>query len=202
MNIPNNIQKIQQEETAYNDILGARLARKIGASLNGLIDSFNNKVVIGAIQVSALTESLFQSRNGIGWVLMKGQDITGSEFHALTGISILPNAVDDEMIPRTKNNGSTRDPDGERSLLSTQGEMNKNHNHWITSRNISTKDVFTAKEFGRFWDGFGRGSIAGSSQGDIYAGSTLPNQGISGAFGGKARPESYGLNFFIRINSD
>lgn len=72
---------------------------------------------IGSIKESMLTEVQFQSKHGVGWVLMDGRDVTGSEYADLTGNTVLPDARGQFL--RGKNNGRAdgqENPDGERDL--------------------------------------------------------------------------------------
>jgi hypothetical protein len=130
--VAGSIKKIQVEEVQYLDPQGSYY-QKIAATLNGLIDSSASQVVLGEIRISEKSEALFQSERGSGWVVMKGQDITGSSYapilNSLTGSNILPD-MRGKFI-RVRDDGTGTDPDQPRNVGIEQNSEIKEHDHYF-----------------------------------------------------------------------
>lgn len=62
-----------------------------GALKNSNGDTYNVEPV-GTVKQSILSEVQFQAAMGAGWVIMRGQDITGSKLHSVAGMAVLPDA--------------------------------------------------------------------------------------------------------------
>ena len=98
-----------------------------------LIGSIGEGDAVGTIKKSMLTEVEFQAENGSNWVLMAGQDITGSDLAVLK----VGNAIDPYSLPDARGQflrgldpSGTVDPDGAgRSLGDSQADENKSHDH-------------------------------------------------------------------------
>lgn len=85
---------------------------------------------VGTILHSMLTLAQFQLISGPGWVLADGQSVSGSKYHAVTGLSIIPDMRG--KVLRAKNNGISGisgNPDGDLSLGSFQDDSFESHNH-------------------------------------------------------------------------
>jgi hypothetical protein len=201
--IVGNLKELFNQEVIYLSSQGERLLFKIGENINALIDQFGNIAIIGEIKTSILSEEQFRSRRGIGWVLMKGQDITGSDFANITGINILPNCSG--MFPRVSDPAATRDPDGAtRNVLSVQDKAIKSHNHTVTRerQSVSTsprlKDSTTRTYM---WNPTGSNTIV--FPGGVAfprSGGVSFERGLTSSDGESGVPENISVNYFIRIN--
>lgn len=83
--------------------------------------------VIGEIKASMLTLAQFQAQFGTNWVLADGASATGTKYATLTGAYVLPDCRG--VALRGKNNGSTRNPDGDLALGTYQADLYGSHTH-------------------------------------------------------------------------
>lgn len=190
--IANNIEKIQEEETEYKDPQG-RFFDKIGSNLNQLIDDAADKGFLGEIKSSVLSEEQFQARRGISWVLMKGQDITGSGYELAYGVTTLPDMRG--HFPRVwANDGSV---DLGRAMGSVQTDATLSHLHRIIRGGVRDAALVNNPDGGLQRLGlFGPGDVDAWNES-----STTPDVGKTNNHGDTyGKPENYSLNFFIRIN--
>tara|TARA_R110001632_G_scaffold52197_2_gene129686 strand:+ start:1876 stop:2460 length:585 start_codon:yes stop_codon:yes gene_type:complete len=81
---------IQTQEVLNNEEVGEQLL-KMAIGLNNLatISAWR----LGDIRQSVRDEATFQARAGDNWVLLSGQDITGSDLETAHGIALLPDLV-------------------------------------------------------------------------------------------------------------
>jgi hypothetical protein len=93
-------------------------------TLNRLMSKIEGEC-LGCVQASILDETSFQSANGKGWVLSKGQSIEGSRLTALTGMKNSPDLRG--VFLRGKNYG--RFPDIRERVVAefAQDEVGKHH---------------------------------------------------------------------------
>lgn len=110
--------KIQLEATDASSPVSEDLMTKIGGAVNYIID--NSTTQLGDIITSALTLAQFQTIRGNNWVRMEGQDVTGSDFAVLTGITTLP----------VQYGGGALVANEASIMTSTSGE-NKSHTHYF-----------------------------------------------------------------------
>lgn len=196
--LASSISKIQQEETEYLDTLGQELFQKIGKNINQLIDDASTPL-LGEVKISVLDEETFQNRRGNGWVIMKGQDIAGSDYastyQTLTGSTILPDARG--LFMRTLDNGAG--VDSGRTIASTQSGENESHRHPMSRFETDGLREGALKDF----DDAGILDQAGTNGELNIFGSTLATTTYSkvGPDGADFRPKNIAVNYFIRINS-
>lgn len=161
---------------------------------------------IGSIQASLLTEAQFQAQFGTGWVLARGQSVSGSKYASLTGATSVPDMRG--MFLRGKNNGRNdgyQDPEGERNQLNQplpQTDAFQSHNHKVymtASGGISaiTRDVPNPGDSDVWSTAFTRNDTAT----DVYAAEELANGGNgTPRVGSETRVKNIVVNYFIRIN--
>lgn len=185
--IASSSDKIQFEETQYKSSVSEGTYTKIGGALN---NSLNNTLFrVGDIKQSALTEEIYQSIRGDTWVLMKGQDITGSDLATLTGITVLPNMVSVGAHLEQLESGN--------SVFDFFPNQNKDHNHsdgaWSRLLRVNTFYSVISSEF------LNRNTI-----GDIDSSAGEPELTTSRELlpngSDRFRPNSYQINHFIKIN--
>lgn len=193
---PGNLSKIQEEESEYKDPQGS-LYRKIDANINALIDAAQGKGFLGEIKHSVLTEEQFQSRRGTQWVIMKGQDISGSGLATLLGITNLPDMRG--KYPRMLDNGAGIDP--ARTLGSEQGDNLGSHGHSLAFGVLfgGTGILKSAPSPAKFL--FTNSGATALNAYDLIQTNATPSIGETSTEGGEiGKPRSYFINYFIRIN--
>ena len=185
------IEKIQEEEVEYKDAQG-RLYDKFGSNINQLIDDAADKGFLGEIKSSVLTELQFQSRRGSGWVLMIGQDITGSDYEVSFSVTTLEDMRG--HFPRVWANDGPVDLG--RAIGSVQGDATTDHRHRITRNGVRTAALISNGNIGI--------QRAGAALGDSV---TWEESGSDGDIGRTnnhgdpdGKPENFALNYFMRIN--
>lgn len=126
--IPANIEKMQTEESNKDSVRSERYFQKVGANINGLLESavFD----IGDVTTSILNETQFQAANGTNWVECVGQSIEPSELSSLTGLAFAPD-MRGRFAMQVNEESTGVDPS--RSLGSTQTNNNKTHTHDLFS---------------------------------------------------------------------
>lgn len=163
---------ITVEETAYRSSISEATMQRIGSSINWI--NANAGTHLGDIISSALTLSQFQALRGTQWVLMDGADITGTDFANLTGITTLPNMVANEAFLGQRN---------AQAIGAYEANQNQSHSH-TTSMQLYESSGGSARASGTD-SPTGGGTAAGSTN----------NSG-----GTVARPNTYRVNFFIKVN--
>ena len=129
---------------------------------------------VGTIIHSMLSTAQFATEYGDNWVLADGRSVTGTKYASVTGASTIPDMRG--AFLRAKNNGSTRNPDGELSLGAYTVDKFASHNH-------STDAIKQG--------GGGQTSNSGTSF-------VTASIGFTG--GNETAPKSITVNIFIRIN--
>lgn len=153
----------------------------------------NSSDYIGMIDYCALTEEQHATIKGYSlldealdpipeaqkkWALLKGQDITGSDFEVLTGISNLPNLVANEAhLAQMKSDGS---------MLSYQSNQNKAHNHTVPVAYETSSATLGLVPLG-------------TDHHDIVQQTSANKTGSEG--GEVARPNRAMINIFLKINN-
>jgi hypothetical protein len=156
-----------------------------------LFDS--SSAAIGSVQASLLTEAEFQSIFGTGWVLARGQSVSGSKYASITGVTTVPDMRG--MFLRGKNNGRSdgnQDSGGERNLRNGNIQQDQMQGH-IHGTNIYDDNVGgTGRSFGQ---------MQFDNRNEIST-SFPRNDGTNGTprTGTETRPRNITVNYFIRIN--
>lgn len=82
---------LDSDDAKYSAANSEYLIKKYAAFYNNLVRSL--KQPIGTIRKSVLSELDFQAENGTNWVLCDGQDITGTAFASIRGVTTAPEMV-------------------------------------------------------------------------------------------------------------
>lgn len=186
--------KSQLKNAQFEHVLEATKGDPLAARFVYATDSGNTYIGNGAVwvrlnesgladlRISDLEDGIFQTINGDTWILADGRDVTGSDYHALTGKAFVPDYRG--MFLRGKNNGREFDdnignPDGDLALGAYQGDGVIQHDH---GKGLS---ITTASN----------GYYTESNSGPVFGyGSTNP-------YGGnETRPRNMTVNYFIKIN--
>jgi hypothetical protein len=172
----------------------------------------SSSAAIGSVQASLLTEAEFQSIFGTGWVLARGQSVSGSKYASITGVATVPDMRG--MFLRGKNNGRSdgnQDSGGERNLRdgTVQVDQVEKHIHSLpTGTGAPGSDGFWGV-IDSYWmksnvtqgfnDAPANNEYAITSDANSYPG-TPPLNLTKGKFGTETRPRNVTVNYFIRIN--
>lgn len=144
---------------------------------------------VGTIIHSMLSTAQFATEYGDNWVLADGRSVTGSRYASVTGLSTIPDMRG--AFLRAKNNGGTRNPDGDLSLGSYSADKFSSHNHGVLQP-VS-----------------GSGAYCGGVQVVTPAFNKAPNYNTTDGYGhpysqtlgsNETAPKSITVNIFIRIN--
>lgn len=139
---------------------------------------------VGTVLHSMLSVAQFQAQYGTNWVLADGSSCTGTKYASVTGATTLPDMRG--AFLRGKNNGSTRNPDGDLALGTYTADKIGSHNHSANTTSISGVS-------GNEIPFSGAGS--GTNKFNTVAGYPLQPFG-----GNETAPKSITVNIFIRIN--
>jgi hypothetical protein len=186
---------IQQEQVAYRMPVSENLMNQMGESINYALKA---AAFLGQAIHLALTEIQFAAIAGFDpllpesekpWVIMKGQSIVGSDYYSLTGIATLPNALSNEAFLGQLNSGS---------MLQSESSQNKNHNHPITQKYVSTggNPTYQGKSL--------TGRLDYSEDGEQNYGTVTVTGGITNITpegGSVAKPNTVRINIFLKINN-
>ncbi len=146
---------------------------------------------VGTIITSMLTETQFQSLNGVAWVLMDGRNVMGSAYTTLTGFTTIPDARGAYI--RGKNNGRVdgfQNPSGDLALGTFQNDQFQGHYHQNDSNALGGPEGFTSG-----------GSIGNGWNVTTFA-QTIISDGGNGTprIGPETRVKCITINYFIKIN--
>jgi hypothetical protein len=136
---------------------------------------------VGSITHSMLTLSQFQDIAGTGWVLMDGGSASGSTYHAITGVTTLPDARG--TILRGKSHGNGLNPDGDLALGTYTADKFGSHDH-------------SGAEGGSY----GQGYTSILYDYNAFHSNTGGTTGVLPNGGNETAPKSITVNIFIRIN--
>ncbi len=190
--LANNIENMHEEELEYKDPQG-RIIEKMGKNINALIDNATDKGFLGEVKQSILSEAQFQARRGTSWVIMAGQDITGSDYHTTYSVSTLPNMLG--KFPRVWTNAGS--VDSGRAIGSDQVNANVEHRHRIFVNGGATGALYQT-----LTGGFQNSGLAVGETNAFTFSSLEPDIAKTNNKGEtEARPSNYSVNYFIRINS-
>jgi hypothetical protein len=154
---------------------------------------------VGTILHSMLTLPQFQSVSGAGWVIADGQSVSGSKYHALTGLSNIPDMRG--KVLRGKNNGiagSSGNPDGELALGSFQDDSFGAHSHverYVGYPGFPAVEAYKADVVLDPGSGTATLSATGS-----YILSTTEKITTSDSGSNETRMKNTTVNIFIKIN--
>lgn len=155
-------------------------------------NSFADQSAVGDIKASMLTEAQYQSEFGPEWILADGRNVTGSDYHSITGIINIPDLRG--VFLRGKNNGRSdgnQNPDGELTLGQFTDDRFQSHTHSYSDRYFRISSAFgdgtEMSNLGNYW----------YYTDTIQDRSTLPS-GTST----ETSPKSVTINYFIKINRD
>lgn len=195
--IPGQIELAYSEEREFRAALGENFFRKMGSTVNYAL-LMSELQAIGSIKKAALTEAQFQAQLGTTWVLMDGRDITGSDLHALTGISQLTDARGTFL--RCADNGAGVDPNGVGpnslefdNLGYHDHAVNRSDGNSVAYGGGPTPNVTVPVNF--FDAGIGRYDFAGT-----HITVTALKTAAVGNIQPETRPTNITINFFIKIN--
>ncbi len=177
---------IQKESARFRSSVSEALLAKMGGDINFLLAAV---LPIGSIIHALLTESQFQDLTSTDWVMMKGQDVSASDFAVLTGITVLPDARD--MFLRGKTNGRSdgkQNADGDKALGAYEHDGFRDHNHDSTGSFLTSEGGVIAHDDGS--------EIRVNNI--IQTGVVIAAQ--TGFTAAETRPKNLTTNIFIRIN--
>ncbi len=177
---------IQVESSRFRSSVSEALLAKMGGDINFLLAAV---LPVGSIIHSLLTEAQFQDLTSTDWVMMKGQDVSASDFAVLTGITVLPDARD--MFLRGKTNGRSdgkQNAAGDKALGAYEADGFRDHNHNSTGSFLTTEGGVIAYDDGS--------EIRVNNI--IQTGTLVAGQTSYAA--AETRPKNLTTNIFIRIN--
>jgi hypothetical protein len=188
--------KIQIEEVKYRSGISENTLTKVGASVNWILDNSVNN--IGDIIPSVLSLPQFQSLYGPTWVLMDGSSIAGSDLATLTGITTLPNMVG--------NQAHLQQSDSDANIGNFVPNSNKEHFHYVannTSLEVGSSIPSTPSANDSLGTTFTDVAAQIPNFGLFTNNETAANVGRSSvaSTGQRSNPDSYKINFFIKINN-
>jgi len=170
-------------------ILSLSVSANVDSGQKITAKKFNESTLsVGTIQQSLLTESQFQSLQGNCWVTMIGQDVTGTDYHSITGRTSLPNASG-KFLRNVGGNAT--------SLGNSQDDAFQGHRHggkyypsgsgggggdWLTELNYSNSSNKTTN------------NAVGSPTSDGTNGTPRTAN--------ETRPTNISVNFFIKVNHE
>ncbi|NBO99742.1 MAG: hypothetical protein EBU90_06400 [Proteobacteria bacterium] len=154
----------------------------------------SSSAAIGSVQASLLTEVQFQAIFGTGWVLARGQNVSGSKYASITGASIVPDMRG--MFLRGKNNGrndGNEDPGGDRNVLvnTPQADQMQGHRH-----NYERATLQQTTSVGGGPNGYTIGTWPSTASSDPIS----DGANSTPRTGNETRPKNMAVNYFIRIN--
>lgn len=181
------ITELIQSEALVNNKEFSDQLMKMAKGLNnlGTISSWK----LGDIRQSVMTEEYFQAKKGNNWVVLRGQDITGSDLHAQEGFTVLPSTTG---IRSTFGQART----GEGMLFQTSPK-NKAHSHAMM--NTGARSFNLQAKTGLFFahtNSEGRAYMRSNNNLNLW---TYISQYV-GEW--KAQPHALIVNFFIKINNE
>lgn len=173
---------------------------------------------VGDVKESLLDLATFQSLHGSGWVLMDGQDVTGSRYHLLTGNSTVPDARG--MFLRAKNNGRNdglENPEADFALGAQQNDFTRRprtanfvtavgggHTHTGGSAAFSATDTAAPGADNPTWPRKGNNSTgrynADFSDIDIDSTGSAHNHSITSGGDAETAPKNITVNFYVKVN--
>lgn len=166
------------------------LIKKYSAFYNNLIKSISQP--IGTYKKSALSEADFISVNGSNWVLCDGQDITGTDYATLKGVTTAPDLVTEySHLIQADDNTITREE---------IEDSNMSHSHFALEANGSGGTGYNgAAAIGRTMEN----RLRIGSATEFGATNTDPSVGTTSAEGEtEALPNTTKVNFFLKVNRD
>lgn len=162
----------------FNSCSSVQPVRKLASTTDG---SAIIQYQVGEIKTSMLSPEAFLSLYGEVWVPLDGRDVTNSEFSALAGMEILPDARGKFLrMLNMGEKGERFDPKLERAAGSYQGDTFKSHIHPV---------------------GKNHGSPGGGGVGLVHANPSYGPHSTGGAGDDETRPKNIAVYYYIKINS-
>ncbi len=189
---------------------------KVASAAVGGPSAVGDLWAVGSIQQSLLTEGQFRTAMGLNsaedrkWVLADGRDVTGSQYHTITGHDHVPDLRGAFLRMAGTNAGNTSWVGGAlmawqedntarpKTAFTTDSQGSHTHNVW--SRRMSQ------------YSGAGYSAALGTLSEGINAGGTVSTDGrfmdpdgahthtITGGGDTETRPKSMSVNYFIKVN--
>lgn len=147
---------------------------------------------VGTVLHSMLSVAQFQAQYGTNWVLADGSSCTGTKYASVTGATTLPDMRG--VFLRGKNNGATRNPDGDLALGTYTVDKVGAHNHQQTTGISNPQPARYQISVGAGPAQPGIARTYTSSGNDTFPLNTQNNSGNETA------PKSVTVNIFIRVN--
>lgn len=187
---------ITTEETKSAAAVSQATLQRIGASINYI--NANSSTQLGDVVSSALTVAQFQSLRGNNWVKFDGQDITGSDFAALTGVTTLP---------LQNLGGALKQAGGNIDLLEVGAGQNIQHRHYFGNSTTAKNYVSSGGNGTIFNDSDVVGGEPDTFHSQNNAGNASTTRNVyhgNEVYEGGSTNEASGikLNFFIKINNE
>lgn len=198
--IPASNKKIYEEEVNYKAPVSEATFTKVGGAINYVISNASDYV--GQLESTMLTEAQFATTKDYDytetdltvkkWVLVDGQNITGSDYATLTGLTALPSARSNGAFPRQAVS--------EANIGTYESNQNKSHVHQQSFLNDGSSTQYPAR----------RGTNGGAEsyyRQNTGTGFTLNQALLVGPLntqsegGTEARPNAFQVNYFLRINA-
>ncbi len=167
------------------------LIKKYAAFYNNLIDSLSSPV--GTLKKSVLSEADYQFNYGADWVLMNGQDVTGSQYEQLTGESSVPDMTGEYQ--------HVSQVDNEVNILQESPYGVEAHRHLLVGEDIGGTDTNESSGpaainktlFGEITN-FSEDRYGGVNSPEPSLGTTQPQSQQPSI------PNTVKANYFVRIN--
>jgi hypothetical protein len=197
--IASDLKLLDQNELRVNGALAEPLAKKIGATLNALIDLQGQGYKAGDCFFAFLDEAYVQSQLDTTWVEMKGQDITGSDLATLKpSMNPLPNPMG--KFIRGNDTGGGSDPDAPRSVGSTQTNAMLEHTHKMINNNPANDNDVPIGPANPYIGTKVKGTPQGGLDGEYYIGGRVTTGLPLFLYGSKTggvenRPQNVSLGF-------
>lgn len=170
-----------------------------------VVDADGGSTPVGTVLASLLSEAQFQARNGSGWVLADGRDVTGSAYADLTGAGSVPDLRG--LFLRGRNNGRSdgrQNPAGDLALGAFQADQVTDHKHAHTDGGhshgirVGGYDFFGGPgiDYGPSLNNVSVATSASHANISVQGANTP----LSGSVGNETRPRNATVNYFVRIN--
>jgi len=181
---------------------GFKFIRSFYTNASGAFAAFTGAVSdpnpVGAVIHSMLTEPQFQALNGTSWILADGRSVAGSQYSSVTGVNNVPDLRG--VVLRGKNNGSTRNPDGDLALGTFQDQATAKNGLYDAGHSHTLVNTPTISFYG---GSNGNGYNPGAAYNGPNATPTIAaaNANIQST-NNETRMRNVTVNIFIKINTD
>ena len=165
---------------------------------------------LGQIVSAVLNEAEFQAINGSEWVLSDGRDVSGSEYHTLTGNQFIPDLRG--MFLRGSNDGGSsrgtrsdgnENPDGIVTLGAYSADKFLEHDHTLfATGQLSIPPSTNPADFVALRQSYANGTLGIPEAELAKVSNVVATTTGSGVGGNENAPKSITVNHFIKINRD